>query len=82
MPPPLTTFSAQPACQPTAQSRIMRALAPAFLPHREELGRVAQLVEQGIENPCVGGSIPSPATMNFAPRWFRPSRGFFVLGCS
>jgi hypothetical protein len=27
------------------------------------IGRVAQLVEQGIENPRVGGSIPSPATM-------------------
>src|SRR5690606_41736558 len=26
-------------------------------------GRVAQLVEQGIENPRVGGSIPSPATI-------------------
>jgi hypothetical protein len=26
-------------------------------------GRVAQLVEQGIENPRVGGSIPSSATM-------------------
>lgn len=25
-------------------------------------GRVAQSVERGIENPCVGGSIPSPAT--------------------
>ncbi len=25
-------------------------------------GSVAQLVEQGIENPCVGGSIPSRAT--------------------
>ena len=25
-------------------------------------GWVAQLVEQGTENPCVGGSIPSPAT--------------------
>ena len=25
-------------------------------------GRIAQLVEQGIENPRVGGSIPSPAT--------------------
>ncbi len=29
------------------------------------LGRVAQLVEQGIENPRVGGSIPSPATIFF-----------------
>jgi hypothetical protein len=27
------------------------------------IGRVAQLVEQGIENPRVGGSIPSSATM-------------------
>jgi hypothetical protein len=26
-------------------------------------GRVAQSVEQGIENPRVGGSIPSPATI-------------------
>lgn len=24
--------------------------------------RIAQLVEQGIENPCVGGSNPSPGT--------------------
>jgi hypothetical protein len=28
-------------------------------------GRVAQLVEQGIENPRVGGSIPSSATISF-----------------
>ena len=29
---------------------------------------VAQLVEQWIENPCVGGSIPSPGTnMEMAP---------------
>ncbi len=27
------------------------------------LGRVAQLVEQGTENPRVGGSIPSPAML-------------------
>tara|TARA_X000000368_G_scaffold182649_1_gene144239 strand:- start:403 stop:525 length:123 start_codon:yes stop_codon:yes gene_type:complete len=26
------------------------------------VGSVAQLVEQRIENPCVGGSIPSRAT--------------------
>jgi hypothetical protein len=30
------------------------------------IGRVAQLVEQGTENPCVDGSIPSPATLLFA----------------
>ena len=27
------------------------------------LARIAQLVEQWTENPCVGGSIPSPGTM-------------------
>jgi hypothetical protein len=26
------------------------------------VGRIAQLVEQRTENPCVGGSIPPPAT--------------------
>ena len=31
-------------------------------PQCDPLGRVAQLVERGIENPCVGGSTPSPAT--------------------
>ena len=30
------------------------------------LGLVAQLVEQRIENPCVGGSIPPRATKNIA----------------
>jgi hypothetical protein len=30
------------------------------------LGLVAQLVEQRIENPCVGGSIPPRATKNSA----------------
>jgi hypothetical protein len=29
------------------------------------LGLVAQSVEQRIENPCVGGSIPPRATKNF-----------------
>ena len=27
-------------------------------------GQIAQLVEQRIENPCVGGSIPPLATIN------------------
>jgi hypothetical protein len=30
---------------------------------------VAQLVEQWIENPCVGGSIPSPGTKLKAPEF-------------
>jgi hypothetical protein len=40
------------------------------------LGLVAQLVEQRIENPCVGGSIPPRATKNIK----RPGFGwvFFV----
>jgi hypothetical protein len=28
-------------------------------------GRIAQLVEQRTENPCVAGSIPAPATTSF-----------------
>lgn len=32
-----------------------------------KLGQVAQSVEQGTENPCVGGSIPS------LPSFFEPS---------
>ena len=27
--------------------------------------RIAQLVEQGIENPCVAGSIPAPGTTSW-----------------
>jgi hypothetical protein len=41
-----------------------RPFAAAFsAPACKHKGRVAQLVEQGIENPRVGGSIPSPATI-------------------
>ena len=43
---------------------MMRVLATQAM-HCGKRGRVAQLVEQGIENPRVGGSIPSPATMKF-----------------
>ena len=51
----------------------LRIIAPSHhatqqpSPHglRAAPGRVAQLVEQGIENPRVGGSIPSPATIDF-----------------
>ncbi len=32
-------------------------------PDRHSYGSVAQLVEQWTENPCVGGSIPSRATI-------------------
>ena len=32
---------------------------------RDKRGQVAQLVEQRTENPRVGGSIPSLATINF-----------------
>ena len=41
-------------CHPTCLDASSRLLG--------EHGSVAQLVEQGIENPCVGGSIPSRAT--------------------
>src|SRR5690606_13232625 len=42
-------------------------------------GRVAQLVEQGIDNPRVGGSVPSPATICRSTR-NRPKGGFFASG--
>ena len=42
-------------------------------------GRVAQLVEQGIENPRVGGSIPSPATIRFNDLAHSTRVGFFVV---
>ena len=40
---------------------------------------VAQLVEQWIENPCVGGSIPSPGTSNHALLAPATNRGFLLL---
>ena len=35
---------------------------------RHLVGSIAQLVEQGIENPCVPGSIPGRATIEFKAR--------------
>ena len=42
------------------------------------IGDVAQLVEQWIENPCVGGSIPSITTQ----KPFGIPKGFFYAGQS
>ncbi len=44
------------------------------------LGRVAQSVEQGIENPRVGGSIPSPATTFL--RWLLCLTATSAGGCA
>ena len=45
------------------------------------LGLVAQLVEQRIENPCVGGSIPPRATKNVPSKNASPHRlAFFISG--
>jgi hypothetical protein len=38
-----------------------------LIPHL--VGSIAQLVEQGIENPCVPGSIPGRATIEFKARF-------------
>ena len=61
--------------QPTFQCSIKRHLCAAYklkyifvaLPaeRRNPRGQIAQSVEQGIENPCVGGSIPPLATNVF-----------------
>ena len=42
------------------------------------LGPVAQSVEQRIENPCVGGSIPSQATKFYLAKKPTHAVGFFV----
>ena len=48
--------------------------------------RIAQLVEQGTENPCVAGSIPAPGTI--LRRWFRMAYAFvrqpktYAEGCA
>ena len=45
-----------------------------------QLARIAQSVEQRIENPRVGSSILSPGTTILKPRifWFIQVRGFFM----
>ena len=54
---------------------MIRPLAATLVAH----GRVAQLVEQGIENPRVGGSIPSPATTPEDDAANPASRGVFAF---
>ena len=49
-------------------------------PAKKLQGRVAQLVEQGIENPCVGGSSPPRAT--FFTRLASVAFLIQALGCS
>ena len=64
-----------------AALRHMRASSRPVDPFRDRLSslaRVAQLVEQRIENPRVGGSNPPPGTtaiLDFAPRRKRPRFG-------
>jgi hypothetical protein len=54
----------QPGLTPHSPPALIRALpaVTVLVARSKTSGRVAQLVEQGIENPRVGGSIPSPAT--------------------
>ena len=42
-------------------NRKIISYKPSYF-RKEEIARVAQLVEQRTENPRVGGSIPSPST--------------------
>src|SRR5678815_131821 len=61
------------------RSTLDRSSAASDVYKRQAPGRVAQLVEQGIENPRVGGSIPSPATIDskilWSPRLMRSGLG-------
>ena len=43
------------------------------------LARIAQLVEQWTENPCVGGSTPSPGTNKTKHLALDALQGFFVV---
>lgn len=50
------------------------------------VAQIAQSVEQGIENPRVGGSIPSLGTINTEKPLHRKIQGFFIgrdlwVGC-
>jgi hypothetical protein len=42
------------------------------------VAQIAQSVEQGIENPRVGGSIPSLGTTNTEKPLHRKIQGFFI----
>lgn len=55
------------------------AAAPSSSSVQIKSGQVAQLVEQGIENPRVGGSIPSLATI-FSTTWPAIVRALLYLG--
>tara|TARA_A100001391_G_scaffold80103_1_gene52114 strand:+ start:10380 stop:10721 length:342 start_codon:yes stop_codon:yes gene_type:complete len=47
---------------------------------RTLIGSIAQLVEQGIENPCVPGSIPGRATTDYKkPRLLKRNWVFYCL---
>lgn len=41
-------------------------------------GSIAQSVEQGIENPCVPGSIPGRATIKFKASAIKPAGAFLL----
>ena len=61
---------------PVSPGRFVQT--PEGFPYNAPLfraSRVAQLVEQRIENPRVGGSIPSPATISLL--YFFPPSAFF-----
>ena len=47
-------------------SPVRTAILLYLVEKNKTFGSVAQLVEQRTENPCVGGSIPSRATINIA----------------
>jgi hypothetical protein len=53
-----------PACRSENALKLLSPVAQCFWPryNAPSLGQVAQLVEQRIENPRVGGSIPPLAT--------------------
>ena len=57
----MDSFARRHACRYNARLRAGQVVARSV-----KNGSVAQSVEQRIENPCVGGSIPPRATNKFA----------------
>jgi hypothetical protein len=49
--------------RPGSPQNPVDAIGPAFFSHPSPNGKIAQLVEQRTENPCVPGSIPGLATI-------------------
>src|SRR5262245_14097017 len=66
-------------CRPAEKQLDPRGSVPVLGCCAQYSGQVAQSVEQRIENPCVGGSIPPLATIPTLVRKFPTAHGARVI---